>query len=162
MAESLEDRVRLLEDEREITRRLYAYGHCIDYGIEDAFVDCFTEDATLSYSWDAANTVTDTGNAGDRRYEGRDEISGFVRNHTNAPDVYHKHALVEPQIELDGDRATATSYFMRLDRSGNGPMMSSFGRYRDVFVRSPDGRWRIKERRGEIESRVPVELRSVL
>ena len=82
--------------------------------------------------------------------------------HTNAPDVYHKHMLMEPTIEIDGDRATALSYFSRFDRSLNGPLVSSFGAYRDVFVRCPDGRWRIKERRAEIEGRVPVELRSVL
>jgi hypothetical protein len=117
----LEQRLQLLEDERAIAKQLYAYGQSLDYGLEEPFVDCFTDDAVLSYTWDAANTVTNTGRSGELRFEGREQVAGFVRSHTNAPNVYHKHFVVEPQIEIDGDTATVISYFARLDRSVEGP-----------------------------------------
>ena len=40
---------------------------------------------------------------------------------------------------LDGDAATAESYFTRLNDSPRGPVVRSFGRYLDVLVRC-DGR----------------------
>ena len=162
MSDGLSERIQRLEDEREITRQLYAYGQCIDYGAKDAFVAIFTADAVLTYSWDTANTVVDSGRAAPLRYEGTEAIREFVLGHTSAPDVYHKHMLMEPTVEVDGDRATALSYFSRFDRSRNGPLVSSFGCYRDLFVRCPDGRWRIRERRAEVEARVPADQTSVL
>ena len=44
---SMEERLRLLEDERAILETLYAYGHGLDYGLEDDFMVCWTEDAVL-------------------------------------------------------------------------------------------------------------------
>ena len=48
----------------------------------------------------------------------------------------------------------------RLARGPNadGPAIKSFGRYRDVLVRCPDGRWRIKERRNEREAGRPAAV----
>ena len=40
----LATRLKLLEDERAILRTLYRYGHGVDAGEEEAWVDCFTED----------------------------------------------------------------------------------------------------------------------
>jgi hypothetical protein len=62
---------------------------------------------------------------------------------------------VEPRIDLAGDRATADSYFARLAAASEGPQLASFGRYRDVLTRCPDGRWRFGERRTELENRKP-------
>jgi 3-phenylpropionate/cinnamic acid dioxygenase small subunit len=43
----LEARIALLEDEQAILKNLYRYGHSIDYGDEEAWVDCFTEDGVF-------------------------------------------------------------------------------------------------------------------
>jgi hypothetical protein len=157
MTASLEERLRLLEDERAILQQLAAYAHSLDYGLEAEWLDVWTDDAEMIYSWEAANTMVDSGRT-DFHHTGKGEIAEFFHRHTHSPDVYHKHFLVEPRITVDGDRASVTSYFSRIDRDADGPRMTSFGRYVDVFVRCPDGRWRIRERRGEIESRTPPHL----
>jgi hypothetical protein len=58
-----------------------------------------------------------------------------------------KHTLLSPRITVDGDEATAFSYYSTLnDNEDFGPRMISMGTYTDRLVRCPDGRWRIKER----------------
>jgi ketosteroid isomerase-like protein len=140
---TVDERLQRLEDERAILSTLYTYGHAVDYGYEDEWVDCWTEDAVLHWP-------TRPG-----PLEGREAIAGAFREHTHAPEKFHKHFLVEPRIRLDGDRATVESYYARLDQYEDGPKVRSFGRYRDVLVRCDDGRWRFEERRAENESRLP-------
>jgi hypothetical protein len=135
-------RLQRIEDERAVLHTLHRYAHCIDYGLEDEWVDLFTEDGVY-------NRFT-TG----IRHEGREEIRKFIPTHTRAPEKYHKHFMVEPIITLNGDEATAESYWARVDDGDSGPFILSFGRYRDHLVRCPDGRWRFKERRIERENRV--------
>jgi ketosteroid isomerase-like protein len=140
--DALEARLRLLEDERAILRTLYAYGHAIDYGYEDEFAECWTEDAVLHWPWREPLT-------------GRAAILEAFRAHTHAPERFHKHLLVEPRVRVEGDRATVESMYARLDAYEDGPKLRSFGRYLDVLVRCPDGRWRFEERRAENEAKLP-------
>jgi ketosteroid isomerase-like protein len=141
MSADLEARLRRLEDEHAILDTLSAYGHSIDYGDRKAWLDCYTETAVLRWPH-----VTLTGHA---------EIGAAFDDHSHAPEKFHKHFLVEPRVHVDGDRATADSYFTRIDNGPDGPFLRSFGRYRDVLVRCEDGRWRIAERLTERESLVP-------
>jgi hypothetical protein len=46
---SLEARLQLLEDEQAILDTLHGYGHGLDYGLEDAWIDCWTPDAILDW-----------------------------------------------------------------------------------------------------------------
>ena len=136
---SLEARIRRLEDEQAILQTMYTYGHGIDYGLEDEFLDCWTDDAVLYWP--------------DREFAGKEALRDAFRGHTHAPDFFHKHVIVEPRIVIDGDRATSDCYFARLDDYDDGPGIRSFGRYRDVLLRCPDARWRFAERRTEREAR---------
>jgi uncharacterized protein (TIGR02246 family) len=138
---TLEDRLRLLEDERDILKTLHAYGYAIDYGHEDEFLDCWTDDAVLYWPT--------------KTMRGRDQLRDAFRAHTHAPAVYHKHVIVEPRVRIDGDRATVESMFARLDAYPEGPQIKSYGRYLDMLVRSGDGRWRFVERRAEAEAMRP-------
>jgi ketosteroid isomerase-like protein len=140
---TLEERLRSLEDERAILDRLYAYGHSIDYGDRDEWVDCWAEDARLHWP-------------SDRVFAGRDSIAGAFDAHTHAPAVFHKHLLIEPRVSVDGDTARVSSYFMRMDNGPAGPIARSFGRYRDLLVRCDDGYWRFTERRTELESKIQL------
>jgi ketosteroid isomerase-like protein len=135
----IERRLQYLEDEQAILDTLYGYGHGLDYGHEDAWIDCWTEDAILDWP-------------GRALMRGHAELRAGFRNHTHAPQAFHKHVVVEPRIVIEGDRATVTSMYARLDRYEGGPKIRAFGRYRDTLVRCKDGRWRIKERYPEIES----------
>jgi ketosteroid isomerase-like protein len=140
----LEDRVARLEalvselrDERAILSTMYTYSHCIDYGSETEFADCWLEDAV----WEASSRGRIK-----RHSEGINEILAFFRQHSHAPEHYHKHPMLEPRITVDGDHAEAISYFLRVDEHPDGPYIYAFGRYRDVLTRCNDGRWRFKYR----------------
>lgn len=134
---SLEDRVQALEDERSILNTMYTYGHSLDYGYEDQFLDCWTEDAFLDW--------------GGAQLRGHEELRGGFRLHTHAPDFYHKHFMAEPRIVINGDTATVDSMFARLDAFDEGPGILAYGRYLDKLVRCEDGKWRFVDRRAETE-----------
>lgn len=57
-------------------------------------------------------------------------------------------------IRVDGDRATATSYFVRVDSGAKAAPAAivASGRYLDELVRDAIGRWRISSRRCEVEN----------
>lgn len=134
----IEQRLRQLEDEKAILNTLYAYGHYLDYGLEDAWIDCWSEGAVLDWP-------------GRAFMRGHAELRAGFRAHSHAPDTYHKHMVVAPMITVQGDTATVQSMFARLDRYEDGPGIRAFGRYRDTLIRCPDGRWRFTERLPDIE-----------
>ena len=135
----IEERLRQLEDQQAILETLYGYGHCLDYGLEDAWIDCFTDDAVLDWP-------------GRALMRGHAELRSGFRTHTHAPAVYHKHIVIDPRVAIKGDAATVHSMFARLDRYPDGPHIRAFGRYRDNLVRCADGRWRLRERYPDIEA----------
>jgi ketosteroid isomerase-like protein len=139
----MEARLALLEDEREILRTLHAYGSSIDYGDEARWIDCWLPDAVLS--WPSPRY--------DGPFAGHDRLRQAFLGHTHAPDFFHKHFVVDPQIEIDGDTAHVQSYYARLDTGDDGPYIRGYGRYLDVLLRCDDGRWRFQERRAESEGR---------
>jgi hypothetical protein len=142
--ETLAARVRLLEDEQAVLRRLHAYGHALDYGDEAGWADCFTEDGVFEVR---------TGATVDRRIAGRADLHAFAGRHTRAPDLWHKHVVLDPVIAIEGDRASSVSVQFQLLHHGDGPIVRSFGRYFDRLERGADGAWRIRERIAEMESR---------
>ena len=145
-------RLAVLEDERAILETLYRYGHTIDHGPDEEWLDCFTTDGV----WDSI-PGPELGPAARRiTCRGRAELAAFIAGHTHAPQRWHKHLLAEPQISLTGDEATVLSYWVRIDSYDEGIYMRGFGRYRDRLVRCDDGRWRFAERVIEAEA---MELR---
>jgi hypothetical protein len=146
MTNDLERRLALLEDERGVLRNLHTYGQSIDYGREADWVECFTEDG-----------VFDVRNRGETapsvKISGRDELTRFISRHTRPPELWHKHMLVEPLIDVDGDSARCSSYFFVLMEHEDRPVVRVFGRYLDRLERGADGRWRFAERIADVESR---------
>jgi hypothetical protein len=152
--QDLERRLKILEDERAIQTTLFEYGHSIDYGLKEKFAGLFTEDAVyqvLMQGVPLPNLGIPQPPSG---LKGRDSILQYVRKHTNAPNMWHKHFMVEPLIRFeDEDHASVESYFARLDEDAKGAYIIAFGRYRDRLVRCPDGKWRFTERICEGENR---------
>ena len=143
----LEQRVRRLEDEREILRTLYQYGHTNDYGELEEFLDCFTEDGI----WERHRRAVPSQDQPPRTFEGRAGLTRFFHSHERAPEIYYKHLVVEPRITINGDEADVSSYFVKIDEHPDGPYLYAFGRYRDHLVRCPDARWRLSHRLAETE-----------
>jgi 3-phenylpropionate/cinnamic acid dioxygenase small subunit len=146
-----------LRDEQAVLDTLYRYSHCIDYGREEEWVDCFTDDGV----WDSRRSPIAARGVPGRPgqswvVQGREQLAKFVASHTRPPQAWHKHLLCEPRVELSGDRAEVDSYFVRIDVDPTGSFIRAFGRYRDSLVRCPDGRWRINHRIAEIDGTHPL------
>jgi SnoaL-like protein len=146
----LERRLCALEDERAILDTIHRYVHSIDHhtleeGLDAAWIDCFVEDGVWDiYSRDGDNVS---------RFAGRAELRAFVDTHQGPPARWLKHFMSATRVDLDGDRAYAESYFLRVDDDPTrGAVIQAFGRYKDVLVRCPDARWRFAERRVELNS----------
>jgi hypothetical protein len=86
-------------------------------------------------------------------YHGHGELASYFDGHTHAPTAWHKHITTNAAIVVEGDAASATSYFVRVDAgedAGPATVVAS-GRYLDRLVRQ-DARWRILERRCQVEN----------
>lgn len=137
----LERRLEALEAERDIRRLFHRYAECLDYGLADDFPALFTADGTwrLERLGDVVKTFT-----------GHAELHVFASGHSHWPDAAHKHLVFDHEVLLDGDRGTATSYFLRVDRHpdrAGAPQIFEFGRYHDDLERGDDGRWLFRQRR---------------
>jgi ketosteroid isomerase-like protein len=145
--EEVLERLDRFDAERAIVETMYAYGSALDYGDRDRFLQCFTDDADY---------VVDMriGADGGFAFHGQEELTKYFEDHTHAPTAWHKHVTTNPSIEIHGDTARASSYFLRVDagtESAPAYVLAS-GRYLDDFVRDEDGRWRIRSRRCEVEN----------
>jgi 3-phenylpropionate/cinnamic acid dioxygenase small subunit len=140
------ERLARLEDQAAICRTLYEYGSALDYGDRDQFLGCFTRDAEYVV------TMRTSGEEA-MHFRGHGQLADYFDGHTHAPAAWHKHITTNPDVAVDGDGASATSYFIRVDSGADaGPAtVLASGRYRDELVR--DGtRWRISSRRCEVEN----------
>lgn len=146
---SLEDlaaRLAVLEDERLILQTLHRYGHAIDYGHEQDWVGCFTDDGVFDVRSRSGETFICV--------EGHDQLLAFIKGHTRPPAAYHRHFVADALIELDGDEASVDSYFARVDAADEGrpSVIVAMGRYRDRLTRCPDGVWRFSLRLAEMQN----------
>src|SRR3954463_7097727 len=91
----IEARLALLEAERGVLQTLYRYGHSIDYGDEEAWVDCFTEDGVF----DVRARLSHQPN---RFLGGGEQLRAFIQRHPRARELWHMHLRIEPLIEVDG------------------------------------------------------------
>ncbi|HZP41402.1 MAG TPA: nuclear transport factor 2 family protein [Candidatus Binatia bacterium] len=130
----IEARLRALEDLEAIKRLKYRYWRCLDLKQFDALADCFTEDATASYS------------DGRYRFAGREAIVAFLRDALGpaSGSVGFHHGL-QPEIELTG-LATARgtwalhNYFFN-ERQNRGVRIAAF--YDDEYAKQA-GVWRLR------------------
>lgn len=165
MSGDLEKRLKALEDERDILSTLYAYGHTIDYGLKEEWLDLFTEDAVYHVTMRGKTLPQVIVPQPAGGLKGRAILKEYIYKHSNAPDAWHKHMLAEPVIKLESDTtASVVSYFFRLDEVKNGTASSLeghayplvYGQYKDKMVKGKDGKWRFKERLIIMENGRPV------
>jgi uncharacterized protein (TIGR02246 family) len=127
-------------DEAAVLSLLGRYCHAMDADDPAAVLDCFTEDGVFAYfALGAAEPLL--------RLEGRDAIASWFADHrASTPLGAMTHVTVNPQLEVDGDTATAASTYVSLRARDGGIVVGSTGRYADRAARGADGRWRLVER----------------
>jgi hypothetical protein len=122
-------------DVHAIEQVLYRYAVAVDTYDLDAFDEVFTPDAQLDTS------VTGTLTPAEYRARCEQVLPGLDATH---------HLLASPLVEVDGDRATAHTYYQAQHaRNGcpGGSLLMIGGWIDDELVRTPGG-WRIARRRG--------------
>ncbi len=135
-----------LEDKFAIIDRFYAYVYALDETIDAQWLDCFTDDGTLRYkrSVDSDELVIDV--------QGKERLTEWISNHKPSgrrrgiPGPLH-HLVTNPRVtRLDGDRAEAVTYFVRVVRSSAGLLENCMtGRLHGRLRRCDDAAWRFEE-----------------
>jgi uncharacterized protein (TIGR02246 family) len=117
---------------RAIEALKYRYVRLIDTKAWDELETLFVPDATATYS------------DGKYSFEGRDAIMAFLRESMASTNMLTSHKVHQPEIELDGDRATATwaleDVVLHLDYNLR---ISGAAFYSDRYVKV-DGEWKIE------------------
>ena len=134
--DELRARVRTLEDREEIRNLIQAYRKTLDDRDLRAFSELFTAEGT----W--------TGRSGTAT--GPEEIysmlSAALPDNPPAPGSTLWHLNTDPAIEVDGDRATAFTFWMHVRRGdGDVPVLPTLGGYEDELIRE-NGSWRFQLR----------------
>jgi SnoaL-like domain len=142
--EELEKRITVLEDVEAIKKLKARYcGVCDDNHNPDMITTLFAEDGI----WEGADVGAHRGHAAIRKlFEGfRDRIS------------FSQHNVMNPIIEVDGERAKASWYFLGpfTFRKGNRAYWLA-ARYEDDYVKS-NGEWKFQHLRAIGRMTAPYE-----
>jgi 3-phenylpropionate/cinnamic acid dioxygenase small subunit len=128
-----------MDDARSaITDLLYTYAERIDAGDYDGLANLF-----------AHAEITAEGS--DVSWKGRDEVLGMytdgTRRYEDDGTPHTKHVTTNPIVEVDGDQASARSYFTVFQAVPGAIALQPItaGRYRDRFEQA-DGAWRFTGR----------------
>ena len=128
----LETRMKHLEDIEAIKRLKYKYFRCLDSKLWDDLAECFTEDATTSYS------------SGKYSFQGREAIMQFLREGLG-PMMISMHHGHHPDIEITNDTTArciwALEDYVIITQANMGLGGAAF--YQDEYVRV-NGEWKIK------------------
>jgi uncharacterized protein (TIGR02246 family) len=136
-AACVDARLRRMEDERAIERLLVEYGRTLDSRDFAAWSALFTEDG----EWQGAQGG----------YKGRTQLRTsmekiFTDAAADIPKGRNFHAMSNFIIDVQGDRATASSKFVFYKLDGSKPVAEVAGRYEDMLVRV-GGAWKFRKRR---------------
>ena len=130
-SEDLERRIQVLEDIEAIKKLKHSYcAFCDDQYDADALADLFVEDAV----WDGKERG---------RNEGREAIRSFFKN---APQrlPFAIHMVLNPIIEVNGDRATGVWYLFQPCTYADGDLaVWGSARYDEEYVRV-NGEWKFQ------------------
>ena len=89
-----------------------------------------------------------------RTYDGKSEFATVWSGAQPVDRPTTLHALVNPDIQVDGTRATARSNYVLVKRGSDGDTHIAFaGRYIDELRRGSGGAWRFTRRRVETLAR---------
>ncbi len=121
------------EDFEAIRRLTYEYAFAVDTRNLDSLVELFVP-----------NAVFDPGPGGVPIMNNRDEIREFFRE-TFAGTTHLFHLTSNHIIDVDGDTATATVYYMAAGVTTDGSSFGANGYYGDTYSRTSNG-WKFLRR----------------
>jgi ketosteroid isomerase-like protein len=122
-----------VEQHAAIERLTHEYAFLNDTFRIDELVALFAPDAVLDFT-----------QAGLRRHEGHDSIHDYFERERRA--VTHlMHLTTNHRLDVDGDTARGTVYFLATAVMADGRENSARGYYDDAYVRL-DGAWRFASR----------------
>jgi uncharacterized protein (TIGR02246 family) len=136
----LSERVRRIEDEKQIRDLMVQYGQHLDAANFAAYAQLFAEEGEWSGLLGEPTTIRGPENIraamqrafADRKYDPRH--------------ITNLHLFSNVRIDVDADRATGYSRWTVLSRNANDePYVRLSGRYEDVFIREA-GQWKILSR----------------
>jgi uncharacterized protein (TIGR02246 family) len=148
---SIEERLRALEDEREIRDLLIHYAQRLDGRDHKGYAALFSRDGRWS------------GKMGDYTGPAAIEkmlVEAFGPTPAGFQNTSNFHLMSNMIIRVDGDRASAQSRITYFERNDLRPEAKLAGRYDDEIVRE-DGRWLFKHRHvvGEIPTAEEMQAR---
>ncbi|MFG2091404.1 MULTISPECIES: nuclear transport factor 2 family protein [unclassified Spirillospora] len=134
---AIEERLRALEDEREVTRLILSYGPLVDSGCAGDVAALWDEDGVYD-----VDEIPMTGRA---------EIETMVRS------AHHQrwitggcaHFAGPPHVTVDGDEATAAGYTLMIVNSPDGFVLRRATANRWRLRRTPGG-WRAVNRTSRV------------
>lgn len=138
VTDSIEVRLRRLEDLQAITQLFIDYGEHLDAGEFRACAQLFAENGEIVL-----------GPMG--RAVGRDEIEALMTSALGDRVGTTFHIVSSPRIHLDGDTASSTVMWSVATAADDGlARISMVGHHVDDLVRTHDG-WRFRRRRGLVD-----------
>jgi SnoaL-like domain len=134
----LESRLQRIEDTDAIRDLLIEYGRLLDTGDWVGYSQLFARKGAWTGSFGTATGPT--------------EILAMLRKSLGSVPPYDAtkvrsfHLMTNCVVQIDGDRATATSRWTNFGRTDDNKLVPRLaGRYEDVFVRE-DGKWKFLSR----------------
>lgn len=106
-----------------------------DEGTPDDYRSLYTHDATWTFGSDTQTGVDEIVAATRRRRAGG----------TSGPGTATRHLVVPLHVTVEGDAATAVSYFLFFGDTTSTPVVRVFGVYTDELTRTAEG-WQIRRR----------------
>jgi uncharacterized protein (TIGR02246 family) len=145
MGQSLDVRLRRLEDILAIQQLFIDYGLALDAGDLETYAQLFATQGTINL-----------GPIG--RATGRTEIKALMAQTLEGLVGSSFHIVSSPQINVHGDRAISQVMWTVIHRDKNGqPQVTMIGKHHDELIRE-NSEWKIQTRKGTVD--IPSQYRA--
>ncbi|WP_211592926.1 MULTISPECIES: nuclear transport factor 2 family protein [unclassified Microbispora] len=133
----LEERVRVLEDEREVTRLILSYGPLVDSGSADEVAELWEPDGVYDVD--------------ELLMRGREQIAAMVRSDAHQGWIAGgcAHFNGAPHVTVSGDEATAIGYSLMVVNRPEGFTLRRATAHHWTLRRGPEG-WRVVNRTARV------------
>jgi hypothetical protein len=137
--QSLEARIKMLEDIEDIKKLMFNYTYWLDYGEQEKVIDCFIDNAVMDVQ--VRGEVKEDENTFAFKFEGKEALRNFYNIIVHEKDRFSaSHLILNPVVDVQGDRAAGRFYL--LEPTNIARAMWGHGRYDMEFVRVDD-LWKI-------------------